>query len=223
MTLAINAAGCQVQGGFYFTIEIASTSQVRLNGLDAQILDINASTQVRVDDCHIWGRSFITEAVLVENGSEVSFSGGRIGLSSNVGAGLVCDSSLVKVDGTRIADNARHGIHITDSDDCQILGAVFDAAAELDAANTYDCVLIDGASDRNRVQGCKFVPAVTNSNRYAVNVAGSGECNIVVGNDLGDSGDYGTDAIGDTASNTQLFWPADATYGDNFTDCGSGS
>jgi len=46
---------------------------------------------------------------------------------------------------------------------------------------------------------------------------------MVVGNDFGDPDGYGTDAFNDTASNTQIFWPADATYGDNFTDCGSGS
>ena len=55
--------------------------------------------------------------------------------------------------------------------------------------------------------------------RYGVNMAG-GDCNIVVGNDLGPSADYGTDALSTAGStNTQLTYPADPTYGDNFTDC----
>lgn len=84
--------------------------------------------------------------------------------------------------------------------------------------NTYDHLTING--DRNLVTGNVFVGSALP--RYGVNILG-GECNMVAGNDLGDPDDYGTDALNDAGANTQLFWPADATYGDNWTDCGSGS
>lgn len=73
--------------------------------------------------------------------------------------------------------------------------------------------------NRNRCQGSSFVES---GGDYAVEIAG-GECNMVVGNDLGDCDDWDIDCLLDNGLNTQLFYPADASFGDNFTDCGSGS
>lgn len=81
--------------------------------------------------------------------------------------------------------------------------------------STDDAVAIDG--DRNLVQNNRFIPSIGFTNS-AVNIVG-GDCNMVVGNDLGDPADYATDALIDGGTNTQLTWPADPTYGDNFTGC----
>lgn len=117
---------------------------------------------------------------------------------------------------TRITDNvftSSQGLDV-DADDCVIEGNVF-----YNTPAAHDSIAIN--ADRVLVEGNKFVPSVGNTNS-AVNVE-TGECNMIVGNDLGDTDDYATDALIDTGSNTQLFYPNDATYGDNFTDCGSGS
>lgn len=54
--------------------------------------------------------------------------------------------------------------------------------------------------------------------RYGINIASSTvERAIVVGNHLGDPTDYGTDALNDDGTDTQLTYPGHATYGDNFT------
>ena len=127
--------------------------------------------------------------------------------------------------GSVVADNIirepqLHGILITNSDRCSVTGNVVEAASQ-DATNTSDQIQVTG--DRNTVQANKLIPlGGAFVPRYGVNVV-SGECNMVVGNDLGDPDDYGTDALNDTGANTQLFYPADVIYGDNFTDCGTGS
>lgn len=116
----------------------------------------------------------------------------------------------------------QHGLLIDGASDNRISGQFY--ANGSDTTNTYDNISITGASNRNFINQCVLRPRVSGADtRYGVNVGGTGECNMVVGNDLGDATDYGSDALNDAASNTQLFWPADATYGDNFTDCGSGS
>lgn len=97
------------------------------------------------------------------------------------------------------------------ADDALVVGNYFEPTGG-------DAVVIAG--NRNQVMSNRFLPGGSADSAVTLN---SGECNMVVGNDLGDSGDYATDAIVDNAANTQLFWPNDATYGDNFTDCGTGS
>jgi len=116
----------------------------------------------------------------------------------------------------------QHGLLIDGASDNRISGQFY--ANGSDTTDTYDNISITGASNRNFINQCVLRPRDSGANtRYGVNVGGTGECNMVVGNDLGDASDYGSDALNDTASNTQTFWPADATYGDNYVDCGSGS
>jgi len=83
--------------------------------------------------------------------------------------------------------------------------------------NTYDGINIDSTSDEWFVHGNKIMgDPSTPQPRYGI--SSPGVCHIVVGNSLGATTDYGTDVL-NPGADTQLFWPADATYGDNFTDC----
>lgn len=104
----------------------------------------------------------------------------------------------------------RHGLHLPST---EVEGLVF---SDNIVRATTDGVNID--ADRVRIEGNTFIP----TGNSAVNIEG-GECNIVVGNAFGDCDGYTTDCLIDNGANTQLFYPADATYGDNFTDCGTGS
>lgn len=122
----------------------------------------------------------------------------------------------------RIEGAAEHGLIIDGGSRNRVTMHVQNSGDSAD--DTYDNIHITGASDRNLITDCVLIPRTAgNQTRYGINIGGTGECNMVVGNDLGDPDDYGTDALVDTASNTQLFYPNDATYGDNFSDCGSGS
>lgn len=144
---------------------------------------------------------------------DTTWSGHSGGLADSF---VVVGTIDVTGDRTRIEDTiftSAAGLDI-EADDCVIAGNVF-----YNTSSGDDSVAVNG--DRNMVQANKFVPNVGNTNS-AVNIE-SGECNMVVGNDLGDVDDYATDALIDSGANTQLFYPNDATYGDNFTDCGTGS
>lgn len=177
------------------------------------------------------------------NGSDDSVLNGLLSTAGSVGLSIL-NSLRVQCSDVAVRDPGRNGINIDGSDFCSVKGRVWDAGRHGirinngdqnrievtvidsggDTNNTYDNLIIEGASNRNFIQGCIFRGRLTgNDTRYGVNVGGSGECNIVVGNDLGDPDVYGTDALIVTAANTQLFYPADALYGDNYTDCGSGS
>lgn len=87
--------------------------------------------------------------------------------------------------------------------------------------NTRDAIRVD--QGQAFIHGNKITPrATTPFTRYGINIAG-GDCNVVVGNALGDPADYGTDALEDNGADTQLTYPNDPTYGDNFTACPPGS
>ena len=81
--------------------------------------------------------------------------------------------------------------------------------------DTYDGIHIDTV--RAFVHGNK-IRAESGATRSAINIAG-GDCYRVAGNDLGDPSTYATDALIDAGTDTQLTWPNDPTYGDNFTIC----
>lgn len=192
--------------------DILSTSStdaaaVRFNGSDYSLLDGLDSDQ----DEH---------GLIILNSQRVTANNVRVTTSDD--DGIILDGSdFCTVRGV-VNAAGQHGVRLNNSDQNRIEVTVIDSGG--DTTNTYDNLRIEGASNRNFVTGSIFRPRLTgNTTRAGVNVAGSGECNIIVGNDLGDPDPYGTDALVDTASNTQIFYPADATYGDNFTDCGSGS
>lgn len=129
-----------------------------------------------------------------------------------------CDDIAV-VD-NRITGTHEHGIVLIGSSHCLLTGNLISESG-MDVANSFDHINISGLSTRNLITANKLLAAA--QTRYGVNVGGTGECNLVAGNDLGDPDSYGTDALADTAANTRLSWPNDVIYGDNFTDCGSGS
>ena len=149
----------------------------------------------------------------------------RVIIANNAGSGGIVASSCVGINigGNSLVPEFEGAVAVTSCDNAVIHDNTI--RIDVDASdNTYDLVSLT-TTDRALVEGNKLIlnsGVGDSSPRYGVNVV-SGECNMVVGNDLGDPDDYGTDALNDTASNTQLFWPADPTYGDNLTDCGSGS
>lgn len=134
---------------------------------------------------------------------------GRIALS---------DSHLNQIGGNRSYLSPTHGIELSASNDNLISGNIVDSAS-VTTDNTSDGISVDG--HKNLVTGNMVrYAAAGNQTRYGINIAG-GDCNKVVGNDLTDSGQ--TAPLSDSGTNTQLFWPADVTYGDNFVYCGVGS
>jgi hypothetical protein len=161
------------------------------------------------------GRGTLT----LTNGQDFDVSGEILGAGLGGVVLSGCSNGTLTM---RIATTGQHGLSMVNTSHCRVQCHITSSGGT--TTNTYDAINISGNSSRNLISGCKIRPRTTgNTTRYGVNVGGTGECNMVVGNDLGDPDDYGTDALVDSASNTQLFWPGDATYGDNFTNCGSGS
>lgn len=107
---------------------------------------------------------------------------------------------------------ASHNIHLSGCTECNV------TANQVIAATSADNIRLAG--DRNMIEG-NMSQAVDGFSvaDVGINIV-SGSCNIVVGNRLGDPADYGTDALTDSGTDTQLTYPNDPTYGDNFTDCG---
>lgn len=127
----------------------------------------------------------------------------------------------VSIEGNHIWGSIRHGIHLADGPDNEGAFNATIANNHIDStgsqtANTYDAIHVSGAASRNYIHGNKIVPSSVT--RYGINMAGSGDCNVIVGNDLGDPDDYGTDAMAPGSGNI-LTYPNDPTYGDNFTGC----
>lgn len=202
--------------------------------------------RVRIKDCYLFSDSSSTDPVieLASSALDAAISGCYItGGGDGVGAlggndGLKISDCTIFVGGigvaligatlTKVTDNlivlcGEQGISLVD---CQGVAVADNTvyASSRNATNTFDNIIVDGDSARNFIHDNTLVlPSSGPVPRYGVNIATTDECNIVVGNDLGDPDDYGTDALNDNGANTQLFWPNDATYGDNFTDCGTGS
>ena len=129
-------------------------------------------------------------------------------------------------DGNIIADNqiylsATHGIHLNSCSDNTVRGNRV-SLVSVDVTNTGDGIFLDGNSDWNLIEGNRiFEDGVGNVARYGINVSEAVcDCNIVVGNVLGLAANYGTSGLNDSGTLTQLFYPSDPNYGDNFVDCG---
>lgn len=114
-----------------------------------------------------------------------------------------------------------HGLRLTGSSDNDLHVKVLECGRDITATNTYDNILLEDASSDNFLAVGRSRPAVSpRQTRNGIHISTSDcDCNIVVGNILGDPADYGTDALTDAGTDTQKFWPADATFGDNFTIC----
>ncbi len=211
------------------------------NGTDIEVRGTRGGWSV-VDDCkgvrfsqNYWApvNTSTNEPVLTfSNRPTGTFQEGLI-VDGDVLAGAISDGGGILIDdydhamirNVRFDQLFEHHLQITDSDRVTVQGCTFNPEDDPGADDTWDLIFIDGTSSRCFVTANQLIPdgSAGNQNRYGVNLDGTGECNIVVGNDFGDPDDYATDAWNDAMSNTQQFWPADATYGDNFTDCGSGS
>lgn len=88
-------------------------------------------------------------------------------------------------------------------------------AAGQGTANTYDAIFLEANVDSCLIQDNRV--RADGGARYGINVAASTcDNNVIVGNDLGGTADYGTDALNDSGTGTILSYPGDATYGDNF-------
>lgn len=201
--------GCLVEGNLW---DLASTPSV-----DGVIVFDNGATECAIVGNNIQNAGGL-DAIRVETGTDVVIADNMIGEGADDGI-VVNSGTRVAVTGNTVRWASGNGIDY-DGDDGLIASNVVFGSSQ-DTTNTFDNIQVSG--NRNLTEANKLVPATTAPlTRYGVNVV-SGECNMVVGNDLGDPDDYGTDALNDAGANTQLFWPNDATYGDNFTDCGSGS
>lgn len=117
-----------------------------------------------------------------------------------------------------INESNAHGLRISDSDWVSFYGQVYESGSMTD--NTYDNIILDGDSNDCWIQA-RMRPEIVSANdtRYAVNVSAS-TCDrtTVVGGDFGDVSEYqGSPAFNDAGTGTRITWPADATYGDNFS------
>lgn len=119
--------------------------------------------------------------------------------------------------GNVINTPADHGIYLDDVDDTEVFGNLIVSPGG-GTANSFDGIFLEDDSDSNHIHGNKIIPNPVTDTRSAINVSTVDcDCNVIVGNSLGEASLYGTDALLDAGTDTQLFYPADAVYGDNFT------
>jgi hypothetical protein len=191
-------------------VQMAETATLVLDGevqhARGLILGFNNPLQVLEDYINVYDSTLST----------VDWQGAHGVYGSNYANTLVA----VTGDYFRCHDNLfdrRQGLDLT-ANQAVVVGNIFANQGQQAATNAHDGVTING--DRNLVEANRFIPfnPITPVTRSAVNIA-SGDCNMIVGNDVGDPADYATDAIIDAGTDTWLVYPNDPTYGDNFTDC----
>ncbi len=156
---------------------------------------------------------------------EINDSGEYNGIVNNKVKGIYLEAVVDSVvAANRVIAGAAHGIDLLDCDDNIVHDNQIRESA-LTSDNTYDGIHLQGDSNRNSLQGNVIRSQATpNQYRYAINIAeATCDCNIVVTNSLGLATDYGTSGLNDAGTLTQLSYPADINYGDNFIDCGAGS
>lgn len=130
-------------------------------------------------------------------------------------------------DYTQITNNIlhqppEHGIYLNGAYRCNVSGnTLIDVTEGNPTTNTYDGILLAGNSDYNRITNNSVFGATGSfSARYGINVSEAQcDCNVVVGNNLSEAADFGTDAINDSGSSTWLTHAGDGTYGDNWVGC----
>lgn len=192
-----------------------------LQGNDARVYDCDFQNDGGLDVAATggWVSNVIAENIIISGGG-VTVNQSRLSIVSVTGDSVTLANSqlgntTVTGDFATLANNRVSGISIdgviVDGDDALIVGNQFQVDNTFEP-DTNDALVLNG--NFALATANKFHPL---DSRYGVNIGG--DCNMVVGNDFGDPADYGTDALNDAGTNTRLFWPADATYGDNFTDC----
>lgn len=192
----------------------ATYASVVVTGTYAEISNVSSSgaeTGLRLTGalrCQVVNFASVSDeaGIVIESGSNFFNISANV-VSSGADAILI-DSSSWGILSAVVESATGDGIVLDTAASNKITAQVFQAGGSN--------IVVNG--DRNLITGCVLRPGTTN---YGVEITG-GECNMVVGNDLGDPDDYTTDALIDGGANTQLFWPA-GLYGDNFTDCGTGS
>lgn len=125
------------------------------------------------------------------------------------------------VQGNVIEDSGEHGIYLDDVDDTIVSDNLITNPG-ISSPNSFDGIMIENDSDNNHVHHNKIMPDTggPGDTRYGINIADSTcDCNVVVGNQLGDSTFYGTAPLNDAGTGTWLVYPNDPTVGDNFVDC----
>lgn len=83
--------------------------------------------------------------------------------------------------------------------------------------NTYDAFALESTAARNRVRGHATPRSTGNQTRRAVTLTSGTADNHIVDVDFGDVSAYGTTPAYSDAGSNQNTYPADATYGDNWT------
>lgn len=125
----------------------------------------------------------------------------------------------LSVRGNYILNPAGHGVHLVAAssggpEDIEISDNTIQGAG-VGGSFTFDDIMVEDGSAF--IHGNKLRAGILTRN--GVNLDTGSFCCKVVGNDLGDPADYGTDSYVDSGSDNVNTWPADATYGDNFTIC----
>ncbi len=142
-----------------------------------------------------------------EDGLVVSHQSGYFGQKISIHDGLITDMQ-------------KHGL-VVDSARANIHDVIVENVGQ-GATNTDDAFHLKGEMDQPRLHNNAIIGA--SQLRYGINIADPGITRaIVVGNSGGDPSDFGTDALNDQGTDTQLEYPSDATYGDNFFRSGSSS
>jgi parallel beta-helix repeat protein len=162
----------------------------------------------------ITGNTLDTGGITLDAQFEFTITGNTM-RNSTVGGIYVTASFEGSVRANDIHFVTEHGILLDDvtSTACQDNLIV---EAGQGTSNTWDGIHLSGLTEHLLCTGNKVV-SDSGQTRYGINDT-TDLCNYVAGNAL--TSNFGTDFLNPGAL-TQLFWPADATYGDNFTGCGS--
>lgn len=207
----------------------SATRKVVVTGNYLMSQDYGIEVLSQVTELIVSGNQFLNSGVSV---AADFFEGTIVGndfflTSGNNNGGVYIEtdnSGDILIDSNKINGARRHGIYIDDGpgasgvNDCVISNNLITGPGTQGPANTYDGIHVAGAASRNYIHGNKIIPRSSNGTRYGINMAGSGDCNVIVGNHLGDPANYGTDALAPGTGNI-LTYPNDPTYGDNFTEC----
>jgi len=192
---------------------VGNSWSVNPNAPDDSVIDLANCQYITIADNSMAEASYT--ALKLDTCDFITVTG-NVFASSEHGVWLT-NSSDCAITGNLIHWSGFHGIYVAGNHNTVVGNRIIDPATG--SGGSYDGIYVAG--NRNLIEANQINPESANT-RNGVNVA-SGECNMVVGNDLGDCDLYTSDCLTDTGANTQLFYPNDATYGDNFTDCGTGS
>ncbi len=182
---------------------------ISLNGITQALIRGNQITRIQSHGITLTGAQ--CEDVIV--------SGNLIQAAEDIGThGINIEGSLVNSKIViNIIEGGGHGISATNMSLCRVLANQITAAL-FSVDNTYDSIILSGDSDDNYIHNNMMIGSPSSPKpRYGINISVSTcENNIVVGNSFGPASNYGTDPLLNLGTDTELFYPANPTYGDNF-------